>query len=115
MVSRQIPDPVPSTPQLRPKRWPIVAALVGIAVVGVLVAVIVSMRMNAAAKEREARAWSSLERCLAGEAFRDGEKPSLRVRRSQLTALGQSRTGTADAWPGTCSTYAHGLHEALKD
>src|ERR1700722_19677254 len=103
--------------QIRPRRWPVIVGLLGFAAVAVLAAVVMIGRVSRASREREARAWATLQRCLLGaEPLTSAETPSARLRRIQLTAVGVNwRAKGQDAWPGWCSSRAHALHEALRE
>lgn len=113
----QAPPSSGTLEQIRPRRWPIVVVLLAVFAGGAIALVVVSGRMARAGREREARAWSTLQRCLLGpEPLAAGETPSARLRRIQLTAVGIPwRAKGQDAWPGWCSPRAHALHEALRD
>ncbi len=86
-------------------------------VVGALV--IADRRATAKADARINLAWSSLSRCLVGEAIKPGERPSVRFRRIQLTAMAMpvdKRRGTdGEPWPATCAQHAYELDRALRD
>jgi hypothetical protein len=103
--------------QLRSRRWPIVVVLVAVLAIAAVTLLVAGARMSRASREREARAWSTLQRCLVGpDALGARESPSLRLRRIQLTAVGIAwRAKGQDAWPGWCSPRAHALHEALRE
>jgi hypothetical protein len=94
-----------------------VVVLVAVAALAAGAFVLVSGRMARAGREREARAWANLQRCLVGaEPLAPGEMPSARLRRIQLTAVGIPwRAKGQEAWPGWCSSRAHALHEALRE
>jgi hypothetical protein len=94
-----------------------VVVLLGVAALAAGAFVVVGGRMARAGREREARAWATLQRCLVGpEPLASGEAPSVRLRRIQLTAVGIPwRAKGQDAWPGWCSAPAHALHEALRE
>jgi hypothetical protein len=116
-----VPDPPTSQDtleQIRPKRWPILVALLAIAVLAAATLVVATTHMAHAARDREGRAWSTLQRCLLGPqpSVDPAEPPTVRLRRVQLTAVGIPwRAKGQDAWPGWCGAPAHALHEALND
>jgi hypothetical protein len=116
-----VESPPPSSSSLveeiKPKRWPVLAAIAVVAVVGVGAVVFFAVRSAHAGREREAKAWATLARCLTGpEPLAPGEKPSVRVRRIQLTAMGVPwRAQNKEPWPGWCAPRAHAVHEALSD
>ena len=114
-------EPPPSSANLvdemRPKRWPVFAAIAGVVVVGAIAVAVFAIHSAHAAREREAKAWATLARCLLGpEPLGDGEKPAMRVRRIQLAAMGVPwRAQNKEPWPGWCSSRAHAVHEVLTD
>jgi hypothetical protein len=66
-----------------------------------------------------AASWSAFSRCLIGEPLAAGEKPSLRFRNLQLSAMvlpepQRSEPGQLP-WPNRCSYPAHAVREALRD
>lgn len=69
--------------------------------------------------EKVAASWSAFSRCLVGEPLAAGEKPSLRFRNLQLSAMvlpepQRSEPGQLP-WPNRCSYPAHAVREALRD
>ncbi len=104
-------------PDVRPKKGRVVAVLVAIAVAGGAGIGVFAWQQSRAAALGQATAHASLARCLTGEEpLAQGETPSLRYRRIQLTALAVDPLKAQEAiWPQTCATYAHALHEALSD
>jgi hypothetical protein len=117
MIPEAPPSSKETVEQLRSRRWPIVVVLVGVVAIAVGAFFVIGGRMSRSAREREARAWATLQRCLVGaEPLAAGEAPSTRLRRIQLTAVGIPwRAKGQDAWPGWCSPRAHALHEALRE
>jgi hypothetical protein len=103
--------------QIRPRRWPVLVGVLVVLAAGVVGVTVLFGRMARASREREGRAWATLQRCLVGaEPLANGEAPSSRLRRIQLTAVGIPwRAKGQDAWPGWCSSRAHALHEALRE
>lgn len=71
------------------------------------------------AAEKLVDSWSALHRCVVGDALKQGEKPSVRFRAQQLTALTMGdlarAPGKGDPWPERCSPLAHVLQAAAKD
>ncbi|HNS98323.1 MAG TPA: hypothetical protein PKL73_15330 [Polyangiaceae bacterium] len=60
--------------------------------------------------------WASLDQCLLGAPLAEGEKPSMRFRAVQLSALSQSVVeagGEKAQWPVRCATHAHALRDGL--
>jgi hypothetical protein len=69
--------------------------------------------------EKISGSWSAFSRCLLGEPLAAGEKPSLRFRNLQLSAMvlpepQRSEPGQLP-WPNRCSYPAHAVREALRD
>ncbi len=73
--------------------------------------------MNAKTTERVGTSWVALQGCLLGDALKPGEKPSLRFRAIQLSAMTQADVARvsagAEPWPDRCARHAHELREAL--
>ncbi|MCC6522309.1 MAG: hypothetical protein IT373_06590 [Polyangiaceae bacterium] len=93
-----------------------IGALVLVVVAGVATFAILRV-MKAGAAERVVTGYSSLTRCLVGDAPAAGEKPSVRLRARQLTALTRNQTERApgkDPWPDRCTKPAYALTEALR-
>jgi hypothetical protein len=71
------------------------------------------------AEQRVQEAFGRLSRCLVDAPLGEDEKPSLRVRRTQLIAMStpekERKPGVAPPWPETCATFAHQIDEALRD
>lgn len=76
-----------------------------------------SRYLNAKANEAVGTSWSALSRCMLGDPLAAGEKPSLRFRAIQLSAMTQAEVSRAPAngepWPNRCAKHAHVLRESL--
>lgn len=61
--------------------------------------------------------WNALHACLLGDALAQGEKPSMRFRGMQLTAMTQAEVSRVAAggepWPERCAKPSYELREAL--
>lgn len=71
--------------------------------------------MTAQSAEQVANAWASLNQCVIGAPLEKDEKPSLRFRAIQLTAMSMpSQAGKEkEQWPARCAVHAHALRDGL--
>ena len=103
--------------QRRRKRMIVVglAAVVALGAGGYGVSVIQARQ----AEQRVTEAFGRLSRCLVDAPIGKDDKPSVLVRRSQLTAMTLPETerkpGAPLPWPERCGSFAHQIDEALRD
>lgn len=78
--------------------------------------------LSTSAEERVVATYGALSACLVGEPLPAGERPSLRFRAEQLTALTQGERRRAELkskkeepWPDRCGPLAHAFQEALEN
>jgi hypothetical protein len=92
----------------------IAVALVVLASAGGTAAYVARKKSRAATQD----AWDRFTTCMVGPLQPDDEKASTRVRNTQLVAMAlppERRSAPSEgAWPSRCSTYAHGVAEAIK-
>ncbi len=73
--------------------------------------------MGTKATEQVGTSWNALNGCLLGDPLKPGEKPSMRFRAIQLSAMTQADVSRVAAgtepWPDRCAKHALELHEAL--
>jgi hypothetical protein len=70
-------------------------------------------RASRQAREQASRAWAAYSRCVLGAPLRDGEKPSVRIRRIEMN-LPDPLSATGDApWPARCAVHLDDLRAAL--
>ena len=105
--------PSSDLPRLKPRRWPIVLALVVLVVLGGGGVAIGLRTMARDEHAKEVTAFQSLETCLLGGKPPADVPPSLAYRRMELAALGGAPVLT-NPWPARCSTHAHALAEARR-
>ena len=99
-------------PRVKPRRWPVVVALLGIVVLGG-VGTAVGLRVAARAeRETELAAFRALEDCLLGGKPAPGVGASLAYRRMELRLAVEPPS--ANPWPARCATHAHALHESKR-
>ncbi|MBI4703339.1 MAG: hypothetical protein HY744_19665 [Deltaproteobacteria bacterium] len=100
------------------KRKLAIAALALLAVIGVG-GFFIARQVSSDAAARVVTSWSSLHRCLLGKPLGEGERPSVRLRAIQLTAMAMAEAapapGKEEPWPRRCGPSGHALSEALKD
>lgn len=67
--------------------------------------------------EQIANSWASLDQCLLGAPLAEGEKPSLRFRALQLSAISLPLEAgkEKEQWPARCAVHAHALREGLTE
>jgi len=103
------------------RRKLIFAVLVGLLVLGAA-GFGIFRHLSTAAEERVVTTYGALSACLLGQPLSEGERPSVRFRAQQLTAMTQagfkrteSKNKKEEPWPDRCGPLAHGFQEALKD
>ena len=73
--------------------------------------------LSSQSQEQVETAWTSLHQCVLGAPLNKDERPSMRFRSAQLTALTQpvaeGASSQSGIWPDRCAVYAHTLHEGL--
>ncbi len=92
----------------------VVIAFVVLAGAGALAAVVVQARGKTATR----LAYGRFATCLIGDASATGERPSLRVRNTQLASMTtptDKRFGNQDEWPTRCGPLAHAFGAAVRD
>ncbi|MBX3206903.1 MAG: hypothetical protein KF764_17665 [Labilithrix sp.] len=99
-------------PRVKPRRWPVLVALLGIVVVGAGGAAAWLRFAAGAEREKELAAFRSLEECLLGGSPAAGVPPSVAYRRMELTLV--VAPPSQNPWPARCATHAHALHESKR-
>ncbi|MBX3260625.1 MAG: hypothetical protein KF782_13110 [Labilithrix sp.] len=97
--------------RVKPRRWPVVVAVLGVLVVGAG-GTALGLRVAASAeREKEAAAFRALEECLLGGSPA-GVAPSVAYRRMELRLA--VAPPSMNPWPARCATHAHALHESKR-